>query len=191
MFKLIRSGIQSATVLNRCPSSLSLVINGRFCSSKATSGLIHKGEHLTESLDDDGRQQFFDQVNQQIDRSAVQRHFAVVHFYGLQHFVREGDVFEVKRQVPAKLGERIKLEKVLLVGSDSYTLVGRPLLDRHQVNVEATVVEITQSHSVNRHIFTQRSQGHRRWRFLRYPITLLRVNSIQIKHGIDQNPTEI
>ena len=43
-------------------------------------------------------------------------------------------------------GQRIRLEKILLVGSSDFTLVGRPLLPRDLVNVEATVVEKSLSH---------------------------------------------
>jgi large subunit ribosomal protein L21 len=181
MFKLISNSLKSKNVWN---------VSSRLASS-STSGSIHKPDSNVSETPHADRDRFFNHVNQLIDQGHSKRHFAVVHMYGVQHFVREGDVFKVNSQVPAKLGERIKLEKCLMAGSDSYTLIGRPLLDRNQVNVEVTVVEVTQSHSINRHIFTQRSQGHKRWRFVRHPITLLRVNSIEIKHGINQNPTEI
>ena len=48
--------------------------------------------------------------------------------------------------IGAKIGQRIKIEKVLLIGSKDFTLIGRPLLPRDLINVEATVVEKTLSH---------------------------------------------
>ena len=48
--------------------------------------------------------------------------------------------------IGATNGQRIRLEKILLVGSSDFTLVGRPLLPRDLVNVEATVVEKSLSH---------------------------------------------
>ena len=179
-----------------CFSSLHSLSSSQADSSfSSSSNTVQSEEHLLDSDQlstvNAEKAKFFDYVNQLIEQGQSQRHFAVVHLYGKQIFVREGDLFKVDRQVPAQLGERIKLEKCLLAGSDEYTLVGRPLLDRNQVHIEATVTEITQSHSINRHIFTQRQQGHRRWRFHRHPITILRVNAIQIKHGISQNPKEL
>ena len=39
------------------------------------------------------------------------------------------------------IGTRITLDKVTLVGSTDFTLMGRPVLPRDLVRVEATVVE--------------------------------------------------
>ena len=49
------------------------------------------------------------------------------------------------------LGQRIRLEKVLLVGSKDFTLIGRPFLPRDQISVEATVVEKTLTHKKVNH----------------------------------------
>lgn len=38
-------------------------------------------------------------------------------------------------------GDRVRLEKVLAVGARDFTLFGRPVLPREQVNVEATCIE--------------------------------------------------
>ena len=49
------------------------------------------------------------------------------------------------------IGQRIRLEKVLLVGSKDFTLIGRPFLPRDQISVEATVVEKTLTHKKVNH----------------------------------------
>ena len=52
----------------------------------------------------------------------------------------------VLNDIGATNGQRIRLEKILLVGAFDFTLMGRPLLPRDLVNVEATVVEKSLSH---------------------------------------------
>ena len=47
-----------------------------------------------------------------------------------QHKLTDGDLLMVLRDLGASLGQRIRLEKVLLVGSKDFTLIGRPFLPR-------------------------------------------------------------
>lgn len=142
---------------------------------------VHSGqlEDLAEASNK--RKSFFDKVENLIERTQSHRNFAVVHMYGSQHLVHEGDVIQIKKDIPAKLGERIKLEKCLMAGNDCITLIGRPLLDRTKVNVEVTPIEKTQSHTVNQHIITRKQQGRKKHRHIRYPITFVRINEITIR----------
>jgi large subunit ribosomal protein L21 len=48
---------------------------------------------------------------------------------------------------PADVGDVIRAEKVLLLGSRDFTLIGRPLLRPDLVRVEATVVEKSLTHT--------------------------------------------
>jgi large subunit ribosomal protein L21 len=48
---------------------------------------------------------------------------------------------------PANVGDVIRAEKVLLLGSRDFTLLGRPLLRPDLVRVEATVVEKSLTHT--------------------------------------------
>ncbi len=63
--------------------------------------------------------------------------YAIVATSGKQFRVTEGDRIVVDR-VPARVGETVRLESVLLLGGDSTLLVGRPFVPG--ASVEATVV---------------------------------------------------
>ncbi|KAF0879533.1 RM21 protein, partial [Crocuta crocuta] len=70
---------------------------------------------------------------------------AVVHFASHQWKVTPEDLLLVDNELDVACGERIRLEKVLLVGADNFTLLGKPLLGKNLVRVEATVIEKTES----------------------------------------------
>ncbi len=63
--------------------------------------------------------------------------YAIVATSGKQFRVTEGDRILVDR-VPARVGETVRLESVLLLGGDSTTLVGRPFVPG--AAIDATVV---------------------------------------------------
>ena len=52
-----------------------------------------------------------------------------------------GDLIMLDSDLGVDIGTRITLDKVTLVGSRDFTLLGRPVLPRDLVRVEATVVE--------------------------------------------------
>ncbi|ESO93235.1 hypothetical protein LOTGIDRAFT_59279, partial [Lottia gigantea] len=74
------------------------------------------------------------------------RLFAVVQINGRQFKITSEDIINVPLHFHPTSGDRIRLEKVLMVGGKDFTMVGRPLLSRGQVKIEATVVEKTLSH---------------------------------------------
>ncbi|RWS13193.1 39S ribosomal protein L21: mitochondrial-like protein [Dinothrombium tinctorium] len=135
--------------------------------------------------------QFFRNANDCIEQSKNEKHFAVIHFYGHQYLVKEGDIIIVDKYVPAEMGARIKFEKCLLVGNQNLTLIGRPLLNRDMVHVEGTVVEKTMSHTVLNMIFKKRSSGWRKWYFHRFPLTMFRINEVKICHKLNESQTII
>ena len=55
--------------------------------------------------------------------------------------VTDGDLVFVEGVSPVDIGDIIRLEKILLVGSRDFTLLGRPTLRPDLVKIEATVVE--------------------------------------------------
>ena len=140
----------------------------------------HTGELQDLSEISKKKKEFFSKVNDLIEETKNNRNFAVIHMYGMQHLVHVGDVIQIQKDIPARLGERIKLEKCLLAGNDSITLVGRPLLDRSKVNVEVTPIEKTQTYTINNHIITRKERGKKKHRYDRNPITFIRVNEITI-----------
>ena len=90
--------------------------------------------------------EIWQKVNCQIDKKSYGRLFAIIDINQHQHKLTEGDLVMVLEDIGAANGQRIRLEKVLLVGSADFTLVGRPLLPRDLVKVEATIVEKSLSH---------------------------------------------
>lgn len=86
-----------------------------------------------------------EKVNELIARGQYGRLFAVVHFASHQWKVTSEDLILIENKLDIACGERIRLEKVLLVGADDFTLLGRPLLGKDLVRVEATVIEKTES----------------------------------------------
>uniref|UniRef100_A0A7M4ESB4 Large ribosomal subunit protein bL21m n=1 Tax=Crocodylus porosus TaxID=8502 RepID=A0A7M4ESB4_CROPO len=84
-------------------------------------------------------------VNEMIATGQYGRLFAVVHLASKQWKVTSEDLILMENFLPAECGDRIRLEKVLLVGADDFTLIGKPLLGKDLVRVEATVIEKTES----------------------------------------------
>lgn len=53
----------------------------------------------------------------------------------------------IEGKYPTKVGDVIRAEKILLLGSKDFTLLGRPVLRPDLVRVEATVVEKSLTHT--------------------------------------------
>ncbi|XP_032895064.1 39S ribosomal protein L21, mitochondrial [Amblyraja radiata] len=118
-------------------------------------------------------------VKELITAGAYGRLFAVVHFASRQWKVTNEDLILIENHIEAGCGDRIRLEKVLLVGGDDFTLIGRPLLGRDLVRVEATVVEKTESWP-RIHFRFKRRKRYRRKNINIQPQTVLRINTIEI-----------
>lgn len=118
-------------------------------------------------------------VNQRILQQDFGRLFAVVHFAGRQWKVTDEDLILIENHIEAECGDRIRMEKVLLVGAEDFTLVGRPLLGRDLVRVEATVLEKTESWPKVHMRFWRRHRFQRK-RIIIQPQTVLRINSIEL-----------
>ena len=108
------------------------------------------------------------------------RLFAVVNILNNQFKITQDDVLCVKGTFYPNVGDQIYLEKVLLVGGLNFTLVGRPLLSQPAVRVKATVIEKTLSHK-NISLFWIPRRRYRRTQITRTPLTMLRINSIEVK----------
>lgn len=118
-------------------------------------------------------------VNQRIVRQDFGRLFAVVHFASRQWKVTNEDLILIENHIDAGCGERIRMEKVLLVGAEDFTLIGRPLLGKELVRVEATVIEKTESWPKVHMRFWKRHRYQRK-RIIVQPQTVLRINSIEL-----------
>lgn len=118
-------------------------------------------------------------VNELIATGQYGRLFAVVHFASHQWKVTAEDLILIENELDIKCGERIRLEKVLLVGADNFTLLGKPLLRKELVQVEATVIEKTESWPKINMKFRKR-KNFRKKKIIVNPQTILRINTIEI-----------
>ncbi|CAM5120106.1 unnamed protein product [Eretmochelys imbricata] len=118
-------------------------------------------------------------VNEKIATGQYGRLFAVVHFASKQWKVTSEDLILMENVLPAECGDRIRLEKVLLVGADDFTLIGKPLLGKDLVRVEATVIEKTESWPRINMRFWKR-HNYQRKKIIVQPQTVLRINTIEI-----------
>lgn len=101
------------------------------------------------------------EINKQIATKATGRLFAIIYLAGQQFKVTENDIIIVSGHWPPQPGDKLNLEKVLLLGSKDFTLVGRPILNRELVSVNATVIQKTLSHTITRFRMKKRKQFRR------------------------------
>ncbi|XP_015780787.1 PREDICTED: 39S ribosomal protein L21, mitochondrial-like [Acropora digitifera] len=108
--------------------------------------------------------------------------FAVIHIGGRQFKVTINDTIVINR-IDADTGERIRIEKVLMIGGENFSVIGTPLLVRDLSKIEATVVEKTKSPKVI--VFKKkRRKGYKRTHGHRQDITVLRINSIHLQPSL-------
>ncbi|XP_070534687.1 large ribosomal subunit protein bL21m-like [Ptychodera flava] len=124
-------------------------------------------------------------VNADIQVNAS-RLFAVVYIHRQQFKITAGDLIQIIDHIEADVGDKIRLEKVLMVGGDNFSLIGRPLLSRDLVEVWATVIEKTETPTK---IFFQkkRRKGFRRWVEYKDNLSVLRINTINVTTVTEDN----
>ena len=143
-------------------------------------------------MENENSRGIIDHVNQEINTTAdKERLFAICHLYGKQYLFSEGDSILLRKYFPAEMGTRVKIEKVMLVGGSSFTLLGRPVLDRDLVHVEASLVERTMSHTETSCYHVKRHGNYRRWHMMRYPLSVLRINRIKICHPLNETQSVV
>ncbi|XP_072516521.1 large ribosomal subunit protein bL21m [Salminus brasiliensis] len=118
-------------------------------------------------------------VNTLIKNGEYGRLFAVVHFASRQWKVTNEDLILIENHIEAECGDQIVLEKVLLVGGEDFTLIGKPLLSRDLVRVEATVIEKTESWPMVQMRFKKRHRFQKK-RIIIQPQTVLRINTVEV-----------
>lgn len=112
---------------------------------------------------------------------AKQRLFAVVHLYGRQHIITTGDLMKVEAHFPLQCGQKILFNKALVLGGKDFSLVGKPLLDKDLFRIEATVVEKTMTDHRCFYNSKQRNRGIKKFFFQSLPMTVFRINSVELK----------
>lgn len=127
-------------------------------------------------------------MNKLLNERSEGRLFAIVHLCGKQFKVTDGDIVVIEGYWAPTIGDKIRLEKVLSVGGERFTIAGRPLMKRGLVDVQATIVEKTIAHPRTTFKKKRRKQ-YMRIKWHRSAQTLLRINSIKINNDIVQNET--
>lgn len=112
------------------------------------------------------------------------RNFAIVHVMGKQRRVTDGDLLIVEGHWPPSLGDRVNFDKVLLAGSDDFTLIGRPVVQPGLVKVTGTVVGKTLS-TTRTHFRKKRRKQYMRIAFMRAFQTTVRINRVKIGSNLD------
>lgn len=128
--------------------------------------------------------QVCDNVNRLVTERTEGRLFAVVHLCGKQFKVTAGDIILVEGYWAPDTGDKLRLDKVLIAGGADFTLVGTPLLQKGLVDVQATVIEKTLTHTKT-HFRKKRRKQYMRINFHRSPNTMLRINSVEVVGKID------
>lgn len=118
-------------------------------------------------------------MNDMLAQKDLGRLFAVVHFASRQWKVTNEDLILIENHIEAECGDRIRMEKVLMVGGEDFTMIGRPVLGRDLVRVEATVIEKTESWPKVHMRFWKRHRFQRK-KIVIQPQTILRINSIEL-----------
>jgi len=101
--------------------------------------------------------------------------YAIIETGGKQYKVEEGQIIEVEK-VPFEVGEKVELDKVLLV-ADNGVKVGRPMVEG--AKVLATVVEHGRGEKVIVFKFKPKKR-YRRKLGHRQPYTRLRIEKIVV-----------
>lgn len=124
-------------------------------------------------------------INTQIENQSEGRLFAVVQLLGKQFKITAGDIILVEGNWPPTIGDRIRLDKILLAGNKDFTLIGRPLLQRNLIDIQATIIEKTLTHT-RTHFIKHKRKQYMRINFYRSQNTMIRINSIEIKGKINE-----
>ncbi|CAF0784925.1 unnamed protein product [Brachionus calyciflorus] len=143
------------------------------------TNLIQRKETHIDKKDNQIIKNVFEHCNKIAQDPRLSRLFAVVMVGGSQYKVTTEDVIMVRNHFYPTIGDRIRLEKVLLVGGKDFTVLGKPLLSKEFVNIEATVIEKTLSNNVIVFRYKPR-KDNRKMDFYKGVQTLLRINSIDI-----------
>ncbi|XP_013416706.1 39S ribosomal protein L21, mitochondrial [Lingula anatina] len=143
--------------------------------------------HETEQKDEEFPSDIavINQVDTELQNLNRGRLFAVVFLFGTQRKVTTEDTLVMNSNITANVGDRIRLQKVMMVGGNNFTLIGRPILSLNMVRVEATVIEKTLD--VVKPVFKfKRRKQYRNLKLSRDHLCFLRINSIEIL-SLDQN----
>ena len=104
--------------------------------------------------------------------------YAVIESGGKQHRVEEGEVLQLEK-LDAAAGDKVKFDRILLVGEGESVKIGKPYVEGGQV--EAKVVKQGRGEKIkivkfNRRKHFKKQQGHRQF-FTEVEITAIKVKA--------------
>ncbi|KAK9883589.1 hypothetical protein WA026_001766 [Henosepilachna vigintioctopunctata] len=160
----------------------------QFCLYSTAPSLTHY-EIVDHKADDEKRNLFKSEIVRKINETVQNKKqlFAVVHVAGKQFKITGGDIIVIEGYWPPDAGDKITLDKVMLVGAREFSLIGRPLIQNDLVKVEATVIEKSVSHTKT-HFRKKRRKQYQRINFYRIPRTMLQINNIKFVGELDNPP---
>jgi ribosomal protein L21 len=103
--------------------------------------------------------------------------FAVVDVNAQQHKVVKNALVMCDKLVGTQVGQQLVFDKVLLVGTQQFTAIGRPYLE--QARVTATVEEQTHTAKVLCFKKRRRTSSSKRLKGHRAQVTLLRIDNVE------------
>lgn len=112
---------------------------------------------------------------------AKQRLFAVIHLFGKQRLITTGDLLLTDNAIPLECGQKLLLNKCLVLGGKDFSIIGKPLVDKELFRIDATVVEKTMTDTKLNYRHTPRNHGITKSFYYALPRTVLRINNIELK----------
>ena len=79
---------------------------------------------------------------------------------------------------------RIKLEKVIMVGSEDFTLAGRPIVPRNIATVDAICVAVNYTESPRVTFYNPRAPRRPGTDFIREKKVILRIEKVSVKPNL-------
>ena len=111
--------------------------------------------------------------------------YAVIESGGKQHRVEKGEILQLEK-LNAATGDKVKFDKVLLVGEGESVKIGKPYVQGGQVTAE--VLREGRGDKIkiikfNRRKHYKRQQGHRQW-YTEVKITGIKAGGGEQKDGV-------
>lgn len=119
-------------------------------------------------------------ILQKIEPLTKQRLFAVIHMFGKQRVITQGDLVTYENFMPLECGQKFLINKCLVLGGKDFSIIGRPLLDKELFRIEATIVEKTMTDHRIEYRHTPRQHGLKKFLHHAEPRTVFRISKIEL-----------
>lgn len=150
-----------------------------------TAGEAHQTKEPNQLQQVKTNTEVLDSVDKLVSQGQEGRLFAIVHICGKQFRITDGDIILIEGYWPPSTGDQIRLDKVLVVGGKDFSLIGTPILQPGVVDIQATVIEKTLTHTKT-NFRKKKTKQFMRINFDRNQLTMLRINSIEIRKSMKE-----